>query len=217
MKKNRLLGTATALTMCVFLSACDMSTPSQLHTGKIQLKEKYETVILEADKVQDEKIKHIIKEYRGNGNGRLSLLVSYNADDPKSKSKSTKLASQYKNIFRKAGLSNFEIESVPMEGKYLGGQVIITYRSLQASAPDRCVSLPGKKGAVSNEEIKDYTMGCEVQDMVSRMVARPSDLLGRSGTPDGLSRRQGAITEGYHAGEPTEPLDVLQASEVGAE
>jgi hypothetical protein len=47
------------------------------------------------------------------------------------------------------------------------------------------------------------------------MVARPKDLKGRAGLPDGDSQREGMMQEDYRDGVPNAPLEGFSASGFG--
>ncbi len=139
--------------------------------------------------------------FRRYGNGQAEVIVSY---DPYSKKntamKATDQLHRITTELGKRGVGN--IKGSILAADYSGdeAEMIIGYSSVSAQAPEDCRMMPGAE-TLRVELDFDYKLGCSVRTMVSRQVARPADLAGRS--PDsagGDGRRATAVTEPYRAG-----------------
>ena len=60
---------------------------------------------------------------------------------------------------------------------------------------------------------EDYKLGCTIETVFSRQIARPKDLKGRPNTdPTSSGRRASNVVEDYRTGVPNEPMGGESAS-----
>lgn len=192
------------------LSACDITTPSQVKTGQIRVTEQQVTEALKASEVDTGSVSRISSDYKRNGRGPISVLVSY-AD--MNSGRAAAQANQYKRAFAAHGVTaTVEAVAVPSGS---AAQAIVSYQAIAALPPEGCTRLTGYQGAESLYEMEGYGIGCETKTAISRMITTSDDLLGKesgTGTP---SRRAGANTEKYTNGVPNEKIEGIRSSDVG--
>lgn len=112
-------------------------------------------------------------------------------------------------------MRRLKVEYVPVADLALADQVVFTYDALTARAPDHCTRMPGYQGAEDLEAIDNYQISCESKAVISQMIVRPEDLLGRDSKGAGTSRREATTVELYQDGEPNELFSAVgNASEV---
>lgn len=207
---------AIVLLSTLMLGACDVSTPSQLSVRQVQLKEEVKTTTFDARSLDSDAINGIASDYSRNGRGKVSLTLSYDASGAGAQMRAKKQATHWLNAFRQNGVNDMEVDYVAMTDSAYAGQAIVSYTALVASPPKDCGRIPGYQGAETLAGAEGYGIGCETAAMLSKMVADPSDLMGKAGTPDDDSRRQGAVVENYKLGKQNQKLQGMNASAIGS-
>ncbi len=198
------------------LSACDMSTPSQVNASKISVKENFVTKTFDVHRFDEAEANRLAQDIVQNGNSAMNLTISYLPDEYDA---NIEIAREDLAIFRGKfalrGVQNIEVVTVPVNRKSDAGKLIVSYKSLVASAPKECSSIIGLVGGENMDGMNGYEFGCSMKSAISKMVADPADLLGRSSSSPVESRRQGAVVENYKSGVPNEPLKGFNASDIG--
>ncbi|MCE9508442.1 MAG: CpaD family pilus assembly protein [Alphaproteobacteria bacterium] len=216
MQAHRLISLAGALVAGLALSACDVTTPSQMMTQKIRIKDHIVTQTLDAGRIDPARLNVIADDFTQKASNRkMALTVSYLAGDAKREGVARKQGNAYKKAFEQRGVAGISVATVPLADKQYAGKVVVTYKVQAALAPKDCKNIPGYQGADDLDAADQYQFGCNMKTAVSRMIADPSDLLGKGGTQDNDSRRSGAVVETYKSGKPNQPMKGFQASQVG--
>lgn len=197
------------------LSACNVTTPSQLYTGKLRVSDQMVAETLSAGTVDPARVGVIADRFMQNGKGEMVLTVSYLSGDSAGKTAAEKNGKAYKKAFEQRGASNISVVTVPVADKQYADQLVATYRAATALSPKGCRRLPGYHGGDDMAAIDQYQFGCDTQTMLGRMVSNPADLLGKAGTQDSDSRRSGTLTEPYKTGKPNAKMQGYQASGIG--
>jgi type IV pilus biogenesis protein CpaD/CtpE len=216
MRAYRLVSLAAALVTVLALSACDVSTPSQVTTEQIRLKDKMVTEVLDARHVDAARINVIADEFMHKAKGGMTLTVSYLFGDFSAMDAAQKQADVFKKSFEKRGVPNVSVVIVPMAEQQYADKVVVTYKALLALPPKNCRRIPGYEGSETLAEVDEYQYGCEMKTAMSRMIADPSDLNGKAGSQDNDSRRDGATVETYRSGKPNDAMKGYQASKIGS-
>lgn len=194
----------------LLLSACDITTPSQVKTGQIRVTEQQVTETLKASDVDLGAVDRISSDYKRNGRGPISVLVSFSDAGT---ARANAQANQYKRAFAAHGVNvSVETVSVPADTPT---QAIVSYQAMAALPPEGCARLTGYQGAEGLYEMEGYGIGCETKTAISRMVATPDDLLGKESGTGSPSRRAGSNTEKYTNGVPNEKIEGIRSSKVG--
>lgn len=215
MHAYKLVSLAGILSVALVLSACDASVPSQVQTGKIQLKEQVVTETLDSTRIDPARIDVLADHVKRNGKGDVTLTVSWLSGEASRESTAKRQGNAYKRALEKRGIFDIHVVTVPVMNERYINKIVMVYRSLVAQPPDDCLRLIGYQGAENLEALEKYQFGCEMQMAVSRMIVEPSDLMGKDGAQDNDSRRAGASVENYKAGTPNKPMQGFQASSIG--
>ena len=215
MQAYRLFSLAGILSAALVLSACDASVPSQVQTGKIELKEQIVTEMLDSTHIDPARVDVLANHIKRNGKGSITMTVSWLSGDVSRASTAERQGKAYKKALEKRGVSGIHVVTVPVMDERYVNKIIVVYQSLVALSSDGCLRLTGYQGAENLEALEKYQFGCETQMAISRMIVEPSDLMGKDGAQDSGSRRASASVENYKAGTPNKPMQGFQASSIG--
>jgi pilus biogenesis lipoprotein CpaD len=210
MKTNRLTFLMGAMAIALMVSACDPTTPSEIGTTKIQVKDRVITEMLVTDHVDKTAVQAIAANVlHGGENVDVTLTVPYL---PGGYAGAAKLGSAYKKAFSAQGVTHFSVALVQMTDSRDTGKAVVSYQKMAASAPDDCKRLPGYQGSGTLEDAQGYHYGCENQANLSKMIADPSDLLGKEPNITADSQRTGLYVDTYAQAKPTQQLKGMSAS-----
>jgi type IV pilus biogenesis protein CpaD/CtpE len=198
----------------MILSACDMTTPSQVKTGEMQLVDAMKTVDLDPTRVNVEQVNIIAGDYGRNSEGPMRHVLTYRPGNPLNKVAAESQGRKYAENFAKYGVKRLEVSYV--ESGDVNAKAVLSYMALKALPPRNCVSSSSLAGADTLENTENYGMGCTMQISQSQMISRPGDLMGTSGNPDEEAKRMGVIVDKYRSGVSNPPLQGLNASTVGS-
>lgn len=201
--------------MAAPLTACstDMYAPGSLNENRVQVQEQGFSENMMLDDVNDAYIQALARHYTKHGGGGMDLTVTY---DPKSyrntAMKASQSAARLVSALRDQGVSDVKTNILPVQEQGDDAHVLISYESYTARAPDGCTSMPGLDNSVV-EYSKDYKLGCGVEMMMAKQVARPRDLMGQENTNTTSEGRSASnIVEVYRYGSQNESLDGESAS-----
>ncbi len=198
------------------VAGCSMYTPSQVKTGEIVVADVMKTSTLSAEKFDATDVNIAANDYMQNGRSGARLVVPYlRKHGNANRAAAMQLGQQYKNAFAKYGMDDVKVDYTETADREGARHAVLAYTAVVAQAPRDCTRLPGAQGTASLPQIEDYKIGCETRTMLSKMIANPEDLMGNAGAPDGVSRRNGPMTEGYMSGRSNPPLTGLNASTTG--
>lgn len=212
---HRLVSLSGTLLFVLVLAACEVSTPSRVHIGKIIIQDQMVAEAVTARPLDQGRINVLSDNFMRRGKGQIVLNVPYLSEDAVSKEMAERASDSYKTAFEKRGISRVSVVMVPVaEGKYTD-KIVVTYNSLAAVPSKDCHDFPGRQGADDMEAVNQYQFGCGVQTGLSKMIANPSDLMGHGGIQNNDSRRSGTVIETYKAGTPNSQMKGYSASGVG--
>lgn len=212
--KNSFFMLFAALISCFAVTSC-MSNPSALNYKKVQLKESTHVVELPASEVNSNAMENIVRHYNRFGIGDLNLTITYN---PKSKENTALQASgnvrKISRILQKKGLTNIKSSILPVFSEE--SRVLVEYTAVTAHAPQGCTRAPGMQGEGADAMIlqSEYQLGCELENMVARQVARPKDMIGVGGSESTEGGRAHNILQPYQKGDASPELEGWTASDV---
>ena len=204
---------AALLLGTILLGACEMHAPSNLNETKIQVSEENVSHTMAVSETSDEALSSIVQGYTDRGGMPMNLTVTY---DPESYRNTAMLAgnnaSKFAKSLRKMGVENISSAILPIKDQGDESRVMISYRAVAAFAPEGCGDMPGMRGNLVEPD-PSYRLGCGVDTMIAKQVARPSDLLGReSDDPNTDGRSASNIIEVYRSGAQNKPLQGESAS-----
>ena len=167
------------------LPACDLYEESWAtrEQAKVVQSRFYET--FDISTFNDNLAKALAYDYDRHGGSPMNVSVTY---DPSSRDYTALSASndvaRIAKLLRTNGVKGAEIGVLP--SSTYAGQVIVSYESYTAEAPNNCSSMPGLKSnediGKSVEEKDQYALGCTIETLMARQVSRPKDLLGQPQT-----------------------------------
>ena len=212
MQAHKLILLAGTLGIALMASACDLTTPSQMNTSKLKIKEHVVTETLSADHVDLARVAATAQNVLRNGDKDVTLTIPYL---PGGVAKAGDIGAAYKSAFAAQGVTHFSVALVVMTDRQDAEKAVVSYQSQVAMQSGDCVRIPGYQGTEDMDNYGDYQYGCETQAQLGKMVHDPSDLLGKENPPEADSRRNGAIIDPYQAGTPNQPLKGMSASSIG--
>ncbi len=189
----------TCAALALTVSGCAFDFPSNYHPKRVELvtenySQQYPTAALAGAQIDA-----IAADFRRYGNSEMEIIVTY---DPRSKTntamKANDALARITDDLRRQGVPAVKGSLLPVEDMGDTSQAMVGYRSVTAQAPEGCTMLPSTGGSRIDE---DYRFGCSIESLLAKQISRPADLAGRAGSGDSDGRRQGAVVEGYSAGE----------------
>ena len=123
------------------------------------------------------------------------------------------MAADLSKEMRKLGVTSVSSGILPVKDAGSQMNAMISYTAYNAHAPKDCSSMSGLKDNDLKVEA-DYKLGCTIDTVFAKQIARPKDLKGvetPASTFDG--RRLTNSVERYRSGIPNEPLEGERASE----
>ena len=205
-----------AMTAMISLSACEMYAPPNLNTTKIQVAEEGVSQTIPISQVSDDALSALAQDYNDRGVSPMSVIVTY---DPRSNRNTAMMAGNHASgiakTLRKYGVDAISSSILPVKDQGDEAQVMISYNAVAALAPEGCNDMPGMKGNVLEPDA-NYKLGCGVDTLIAKQVARPSDLLGRGvSDPTTDGRAAANVIEAYRTGVQNKPLKGESASGEG--
>jgi hypothetical protein len=196
------------------MSSCRMYQEGNLTKERVNVAESEFFDRQPVDSINDSYILYLAKDFSRNGDGQVYLTVTY---DPYS-SKNTAMKAQntaaiLTEKMRNAGISPVQSDILPVQKSGDTSEALISYMSYTASPPPDCGTMAGYSDTDQHSNT-DYRLGCTIETIFARQVARPRDLLGR-GQEQTTSQGRSAtnITQPVLAGQENKELKGQNASE----
>ena len=193
-----------------------MSTPSQIKTSQIRVRDTMKTALLPVSGVDGTRVNILADDYQRNGTRRLRLVVPFLKKNSASRVAAARVGGLYKIAFAKRGIKDMEVNYTETTSKDDAMNAVLSYTATIAEAPSNCQRIAGSSGTEDLEAGEQYSMGCELKTAMSKMISHPDDLMGVPGTPDDFSNRQGPMMHNYINGISNPALAGLNASTVGS-
>ena len=211
LKSNRFVSIFVLLVFMFCLPACSLRTSGNFSENRVQLvDEKIVQEIPSAD-LTPAAVQALAEHYEKHGDGPFDLTLTY---DPKSKDITAMSVSdrsaELVSALHKAGVSDVRAHILPIKDSE-GSTAIISYMGYNALAPKDCELMPGIEGRDINVNA-NYKLGCSVDTLFARQIARPKDLNGQETEALTDGRRAANQVDVYRAGEPNEALDGVTAT-----
>jgi type IV pilus biogenesis protein CpaD/CtpE len=185
-----------------------------LETPSLRMEEKMQASVttvsqswtLEKDGRYNQKsVAALAEDYQKRGQGKLEVMVTYAANEcqvkeKQSRDKAAQTAQRLRKQFAQYGVKQVSarVAPTPVEKANLAS---VSYQALVLMPPTECQgkSLIGVDGHVG--QMQDYSIGCDSQKLIAKMVSRKKDLLGQSKMDPASSSYLGSTMESYRAGE----------------
>ena len=201
-----------ALTSVMFAGACSLDTPTKMTEKRLQVEHERFVEDTTVEAFDNAQVAALAQHYTRHGSGPLDLTVTY---DPKSKETTAMGASaqaaKLVDDLRALGVSDVNANILPVKDSAVS-KLLITYDGYNALPPQDCEMMSGYKNR-GTEVDPDYEMGCSVDTLFAKQIARPKDLNGQEDTTSTFDgRRASNITEIYRTGAPSAELNGESAS-----
>lgn len=188
------------------LSACDMYAESRVRENKIELQQSEFSERINVGEFSADTAAALAHDYSRNGEGALDLTILY---DPKSR-KSTAMsagndAARISDLLRKQGINTVQSSILPIKNHGDHATALVNFTAYKALPPAGCGVMDGIK-TTQIEADPDYKLGCSIDTLFTKQIARPKDLKGNtgSGVTDGRSATN--IIDAHRSGAPKPPL-----------
>ncbi len=216
MAYQNIIRTAIIALSVVGLSACEhvVHEPTKITDKRAQVVEDKVFEQMPAQLMDKNIVDTMVQHYTRYGDGAIDLSVTY---DPRSKTATAMHASsevaRIAQLFAESGLRTSSANIIPVKDQGEQMNALVSYSSFEAIAPEDCEVMPGMTNRNIEPE-EDYELGCTLETVFAKQIARPKDLAGRTAaTGDHDGRRASNVLEGYRSGVPNEPLAGENASE----
>lgn len=210
MRRFGLIGTCCLLLAALSVGGCEMSTPSQVETSRIQVEDYMKTVLLPAHDVDMTRVDIAAGDYQRNSKSAPALVVPYLKSRKGGLQEAMRVGRAYRDAFAGFGVTGLRIDYAMTADDEGARNAILAYTATMAHPPKGCKRMPGARGADTRDTTLAYTMGCENDMYLAKMISRPADLIGVAGAPDSPSRREGPMMEGYMSGRTNPALTGLR-------
>ena len=209
MMTYRLKNSLVLLCALIMMGGCTQQIPSIMNNSKPVLAN--ETIVeqIPLAYVNEATLSDLAKMYRQSGANDLDLTMVY---DPQSKDftamKAVHKLKEVRATLNANGVQNIEAQTLAVpDGTPM---LIVSYNAVTAHGPLDCPMIPGMEDRRTDRDLGTYRLGCATETMISKQIARPSDLAGNSelGPRDG--RRDSIMLNDYMGGVPRERLEGVE-------
>lgn len=204
-------------------TACTLDEPTWVNPSRVEVHEEGFTDNFDTSSLDQGTLRAIGANYDRYGNGPMDVAVSY---DPKSKTNTeAKAKTELRKIqaeLQRNGVSDIRASVTPGENTGEKSSTMVSFPALTARAPRNCGLMPGYTDAQTGTpedaegEHKGYAIGCTVESLMAKQIARPGDLLGRPGfetNADALRQERVIWKRGYYSDRSNPPLEGEAASD----
>lgn len=199
----------------MFLAGCSLSSPDHFSPSRMQVQEEKFSESVSVSQFDESKVAELAAHFAKHGEGPVELTVTY---DPASR-KATAMharneAERIAYLLRKNGVEQVKADILPVVDSGDEMKAMFSYTFYSALPPADCEMMPGVTGrAIEAQE--DYRLGCTVDTLFARQIARPKDLNGQEMAADSVTdgRRASNIVDRYRTGTPNETLEGESASD----
>lgn len=207
-KSRRILTLMAAILTPALISGCSLHEETKLTQNRIQVQQNHFVTEVPTHTLDTKAVAGLAAHYDRHGDGPIDLNVTY---DPQSAyntaMKASEEAGRIAKIFRNEGIKTVQPGITPVQQQGDESVSIISYTSYDALAPKDCGTMAGYNPGTKIEADPEYKLGCTIDTVFARQIARPKDLMGQGRsdrTSDG--RRASNISDVYRSGQQNEAL-----------
>lgn len=205
-----------ALLSALSLGACDhivYSGPTAITTKRAELYQDQFSTEAVTGTLTANQITTLTRDYWGNGDGPLTLAVTY---DPHSKTntalKAANASARLVAALKQKGVQQIQSSTIPVDESGPISRTMISYATMAAKPPSDCPE-PLNMQFADRDHNPDYRLGCTIETYTARQIARPSDLAGKNIMDNNNGRRDANMLEGYQSGQTNPDLKGTNASQ----
>ncbi len=210
-KMSQMKITIIAMMAGFLITGCTQQIPSGMSHNKIGIQ--HETVLkqMALGDINKNSLTQLANQYHQSTDGPMDLTVTYDPNDPKFTAADAR--HELKHIVRALKtLGVVDVTTRVSSVSYGHPALLVAYDHVAAMAPQNCSTLPGLDDRYTDRSLGDYRFGCSVDTMTARQIADPRDLMGDAALSQREARRAVTVTDGYLKGEPREPLEGVERS-----
>lgn len=200
------------MTSCLVLSGC-MYEPSNFTPNKVQVEKTDFSDAISVNQINEESVRSAAEHYMRHGDGPFDLTVTYDPKVQNGAMKASDEAARLAGLLRKNGVEDITASILPVKDTGVDMKAMFGYTAYNALAPKDCEVMPGVSGRIIEIE-EGYKLGCSVETLYAKQIARPKDLKGQTASEalnDG--RRASNIVDLYRTGIPNKPLEGESSTE----
>lgn len=203
------------LALPVLMGGCTVYQEGHLTENRVQVREHALVQEMELSDLNADGVAGLAHHYNKHGEGGVELTLLY---DPSSRTNTAMHAAQSGARLTR-GLQDNGVDAVrsnilPVQGRGDAAGVVVSYRSYTAHAPRDCGVMPGFSDTDLGHD-EEYRLGCTMETLFARQVARPRDLLGRGRSADSADGK--AFTNAVIAGRAGGLKDALEGQRASSE
>ncbi|MCC6597241.1 MAG: hypothetical protein IT559_00430 [Alphaproteobacteria bacterium] len=202
------------LSVAVLLAGCTLSAPDHFTDNRLQVQEEQFSESIPVSQFDERSVEALAAHFAKHGDGPVELTVTYDPYSAKATARrADEEAVRIAQLLKKNGVEQIKADILPVMDSGDEMRALFSYTFYSALPPADCEVMPGLQGRRIDAQA-DYKLGCTVDTLVARQIARPKDLLGQK-TDGGLTdgRRAANIVERYRTGTPNQPLEGESASD----
>lgn len=217
MTHRKILQFAASVLVLSTLVGCEVHVPSKANNSRLELVQTGEQTAFAVSDLGRTQLQQIAEHHERYGQTPVMLTVTYDPAVKGAAGAATRDGQRLGAALKDLGVSRAQYETLPVAAQGPARLVLVQYDALTAQPPSDCGSVPGLESTVVSPDgaktEDDYRLGCSVETLIAKQVARPSDLAGNTtmGPYDG-ARASGQL-EDYRKGEEFKPLTGEMASE----
>lgn len=199
------------VTLSLVLMGC-LHSPDHFTPNRVQVEEKAYSEAVSVSEIHEDSIRKAADHYSRHGDGPFDLTITYDPALNSGAMRASDEAARLAGLLRKNGVEDIQASILPVKDTGDDIKALFSYTAYNALAPADCDMMPGiAQRAIEAEE--GYKLGCSVETLYARQIARPKDLKGQGVMdPQGDGRRASNIVDTYRSGVPNKPLEGEGAS-----
>jgi type IV pilus biogenesis protein CpaD/CtpE len=189
------------------LSGCAMYAPGNFTTERVQVEKKDFSDAVPVSQITEQAVRKSADHYHRHGDGPFDLTVTYDPALASGAMKASDEAARLTGLLRKNGIEDVQPSILPVANSGAEMKALFSYTAYNALAPEDCDVMPGISSRTVEAE-EGYRLGCSVETLYARQIARPKDLKGQTAegeTMDG--RRASNVVDTYRTGVPNKRLE----------
>lgn len=202
------------------LSACgyNLHSASEVNQNRVEITKSKSEQFYSLSLLGDRNLRLIAGDYYGHGENGVDITMLYNPKSKHMKSmEAMRAGAQISKKLRIFGVNDVRVSILPVSVYDENQSVIVSYDRYSAGKPKDCKSMAGFGGVGINVTKEDrnrgYKYGCEIENLISKQIARPKDLLGNDKMSPANGRRLSNMYDSYIDSSPNEQLSGETATE----
>lgn len=189
------------------LMGCSLHAPDHFTNERVQIEKKDFADTVALSKIDEQAVRKAADHYLRHGEGPFDLTVTYDPAMTSGAMKASDEAARLTGLLRKNGVDDIQASILPVKNSGAEMKALFNYTAYNALAPADCDLLPGVNSRIVEAE-EGYKLGCSVETLYARQIARPKDLRGQTAEGELFDgRRSSNVVDVYRTGVPNEKIE----------